>query len=1004
MDTIIIQSNRNVSAEIVFGRVVKLHPLLTTRIFHNEISNEYQQATGASLTVDVPCEDLPAAEVLSDYIKDTTPVITVLESPLAIFRYVRKQQTTAYVIHIHRVISCFGNLKQIKDDLEHLLSGDIENEFQNRENETTCILDFVKAEKEYLQSSQFQSDDKFWRKMFSSPPSEATMSLNPHDEEENWNVHEANHIFCEFSREQSSLIANTIASTKGDTFAFFLACLTVVLQRYMGVSETVISVWVEEWKNHVLYRSRADQGKTFKEHIAEVSESWGEVFSHGKYPLLNVLDIMRDLHYSSITSICVIEFSINSCQSILSHRTRHARMPLFLEIEADDVKDPTKIHLQWAKDYIDDEVAKRFLDSFLNMCLCDNLEYDIKELEYLNHEELDWLRNFEGNAKTIQGPIIPIHGAFEEACAHHPEAVAMWYNGDKFSYSDINNIASSLASRLSDEVGEDTVQDRPIALFMEKDQYAVAAIFGVWKFGGYFLPLSTTHESTLRNLIEKDTISCVVHNVELSDEIKHLIFQSSCKTLDITTVTVSKQNHTVFARENTTLINGDRTAYAIRTSGSTGRPKLCKIAHKSLHILSEAWVDACGLFPGSTVLQWAPLSFDVFIGDLVRALITTRGTIVLCPDNRRLDVLYIHELFAKYQITHVEFTPQFALRVFETAPDEVLQSLICLVIGSDVTHQSLFRTIRSKLRPDQRFIHGYGMTEATIDSIYFEEENIPITRSGTVPIGKPLPGVKALVLDSTTMQRCPIGTIGELYLCGDVIATGDVTCVDVPGVIERALPTKDRCCWLPSGDLELFGRLDDVVKVRGFRVSLTEIENKILDSAHSVKEVNVQVLNEKEKEREYLCAFIVTNDDLKLDKQYICSMLEGKLPYYMLPDLVVSVPVIPLTANGKINRKALPTLQQILLDSTANVSTSASVLADDTSACLRGLFAIALGVNDKNTISLTETFMNQGGHSLILLAFHNLILRETDYKISMKDVLLHPTIESLACYIDSICA
>ena len=207
----------------------------------------------------------------------------------------------------------------------------------------------------------------------------------------------------------------------------------------------------------------------------------------------------------------------------------------------------------------------------------------------------------------------------------------------------------------------------------------------------------------------------------------------------------------------------------------------------------------------------------------------------------------------------------------------------------------------------------------------------------------------------------------------------------------------------PRETWELFGRLDDVVKVRGFRVSLTEIENNILDGAHSVKEVNVQVLNEKEKEREYLCAFIVTNDDLKLDKRYICSMLEGKLPYYMLPDLDVSLPMIPLTANGKINRKALPTLQQIL-DLTANLFTSASPLADDTAARLMSLFARALGVDDKDTISLTETFMNEGGHSLILLAFHNLILRETDYKMSMKDVLLHPTLESLACYIDSVCA
>ena len=186
----------------------------------------------------------------------------------------------------------------------------------------------------------------------------------------------------------------------------------------MGVSETVISVWVEEWKNHVLNRSRVDQGKTFKEHIAEVSESWGEVVSHGKCPLLNVSDIMRDLHHSCIDSICEIEFSINNSQSVRSNRTRHVRMPLCLEIEAGNVKISAKIHLQWAKYHINDEVAKRFLDSFFNMCMCDTLEYNIKELDHLSREELVRLRNFEGKAKTIQDSVIPIHDAFEEACAN----------------------------------------------------------------------------------------------------------------------------------------------------------------------------------------------------------------------------------------------------------------------------------------------------------------------------------------------------------------------------------------------------------------------------------------------------------------------------------------------------------------------------------------------------------------------------------------------------------
>ena len=186
--------------------------------------------------------------------------------------------------------------------------------------------------------------------------------------------------------------------------------------------------------------------------------------------------------------------------------------------------------------------------------------------------------------------------------------------------------------------------------------------------------------------------------------------------------------------------------------------------------------------------------------------------------------------------------------------------------------------IKDKFRKDQRIVNSYGMTEATIDSAFFEGDVLPTTRTRTVPIGRPLPGVGFHVLEPRTLLPCPVGTVGELYISGNVLASGDVDLSPISYLGCDALKTGDAACFSPSGDIELMGRMDNIVKLRGFRISTSEIENKIVEMISHVKQACVVPLpNEYNTGNEFLSAFLVTDQfghaEGTIDQNFVCSKL-----------------------------------------------------------------------------------------------------------------------------------
>ena len=408
------------------------------------------------------------------------------------------------------------------------------------------------------------------------------------------------------------------------------------------------------------------------------------------------------------------------------------------------------------------------------------------------------------------------------------------------------------------------------------------------------------------------------------------------------------------------------------------------------------------------ILQWAPFCFDVFVGDMVKALVACCGTLVICQDEKRLDVDYVLDLIRFEQITVMELTPQFATVLLDYPRfQKEASELQLFIVGSDMVKSHVFKKCRSMLS-GVRVVNSYGMTEATVDSSYFEGQ-CPDTLTGTAPIGKPLPGVVFHIIDRQTNLPVPIGTAGELCIGGITIATGTLETFDYGNDWGRILKTGDGARWLDSGDVELLGRLDCTKKLRGFRINTDEIEEKLISSVPEVKNAYVTIISDSH-DNDNLCAFFVTHEikDTVVDLECkISQELFKILPSYSMPDFIYRLNEIPLTSNGKINLKQLPTLSEMRTKSRERLCVNSEKSPESgqpysrMQSTLCSILAKVIGLANVDGIDPRRTFMEQGAHSLSLLRFASMIQKTMNIPLAVSTLFSYPSIELLSNYLQT---
>lgn len=569
-----------------------------------------------------------------------------------------------------------------------------------------------------------------------------------------------------------------------------------------------------------------------------------------------------------------------------------------------------------------------------------------------------------------------------------PAAVALRAAGATLSYAELERASERVARRLQ-ALG--CGREQRVATYLPSSPELVVCVLGVLRAGAAYVPLDPQQpRASLLQLLAESGAACLVTDAATAAELR-----------DVARPVVSAEALMAPspAGEPAPLPAAlpEQLAYVIYTSGSTGRPKGVQITRRSLASACAAWQATHHAAPGELrMLSTANPAFDVWTADWVRAL-SSGGTLLFAQPEQTLDPVALTALMDAERVSVVDLVPALLaplLDVWESAAGAP-RSLRWCIVGSEAWSLGDYRRLRRLLPESAQLSSCYGVTEATIDSAYFEEPSVApasadVVRAdhALVPLGAPFPGTELCVLDRDG-RPVPTGAVGELFIGGEGVARGYV---DNPRLTaERFVPsavgktpgarlyrTGDRARLQRDGVLEFLGRVDHQLKIRGRRVEPGEVEQQL--AAHPAVKKCVVVLHA----RRSLVAYVVPHG-ARVPVGELRVFLRERLAEALVPQSFVWLDVLPLNPNGKLDRKALPDPVQ--------AEAASAPPSSDLERQIASIWQEVLGVP---SVGVRDNFFDLGGHSLLLARVLAALRQGVAPEATMLTLFRHPTVQDLA--------
>jgi len=589
---------------------------------------------------------------------------------------------------------------------------------------------------------------------------------------------------------------------------------------------------------------------------------------------------------------------------------------------------------------------------------------------------------------------IGIHQQFELQVQQRPHAIALQFNNQSFTYEQLNQGSNQLARYLQ-KLG--IAAEMPVGICLERGIEAIAAILAVLKAGGVYVPLDPSYPSErLRFMVEDAGVTVVLTQAAGAESLQ----------TEGTKIICLEQSWSAIAQESDENLlmpcTASQLAYILYTSGSTGTPKGVMVPHCAV-IRLVCQTNYVQINPSDRIAQVANLAFDAATFEIWGALLNGAQLIGMAREVTLSPSEFVAEL-QHQQITLLFLTTALLNQTVSQIPT-AFQSLTYLLFGGETVNVDRVRSLVQHGKP-KHLLHVYGPTENTTFSTWYEVNEVP-ERATTIPIGRAVAHTQVYLLDAQ-LKPVPANVIGEIYLAGDGLAQGYLGRPELTAdrfiELERGedgdknelslLPTRlyrtgDRALYRADGNLEFLGRTDFQVKIRGFRVELSEIEAAI---AHYPTVQSVIVILHQIDHDQQLVAYVVPNGGALPTERELRSFLKRKLPAYMVPAAFVLLQALPLTANGKIDQKALPPPDLTV------TQPSISMVAPTTSieAALVELWMQLLG---RSQVSIHDNFFELGGHSLLATQLVSRIRDRFQVELPLRKVFETPTIVELAATI-----
>lgn len=570
-----------------------------------------------------------------------------------------------------------------------------------------------------------------------------------------------------------------------------------------------------------------------------------------------------------------------------------------------------------------------------------------------------------------------VHARFEHQAERFPDRCAVRDESSELTYSELNEKAESLAGELR---ARGVRRGQPVGISVRRSTSEIVGLLAILKAGGAYVPIEPNIPGPRRQFIIE---TCGISHLLFAGQIDQWMADSALELFDIEAERATSGMSIPPASGA-----GRDLAYILFTSGSTGIPKGVAVEHRNIIDL----IDSLEMTDNDVVLRQAPLAFDASTFEIWAPL--SVGARVEAHHSDIADAGAIAQFMADRDISVAWLTAQLFNLVVDIASGKLARLRSLYAGGEALSVDHVVKAVTAL--PDGQMLNGYGPTETTTFATLYA---CCSDEDASIPIGRPLSGTQAYVLDRW-MGLCPPGAVGELYLGGAGVARGYV---GRPGLTasrfvpdpfggggRRLYRTGDRVRWRSDGQLEFLGRLDDQVKIRGFRIEPGEVE-AALRAIAGVKACAVIAREDRPGDRT-LVAYTVHEDGEGLDAGTLRAQLRERLPDYMVPSAFVALQALPVTHNGKLDKAALP---NPLAADTTLPQPSASPLEQ----ALCEVWAEVLGCEN---VAPEDDFFDLGGHSILAIKLAHGVEKVLERPVSIRAIYDHPTISELVIHLAGI--
>jgi amino acid adenylation domain-containing protein len=991
------------------NEILRRHEVLRTSF--KTVEGQPVQVISPSILLSLPVIDLselPEAyretEIKQLQIAEAQQPFTLDTSPLLRVKLLRLgEEEHVALFTMHHIASDGWSMGMLMREVAALYQAFCNGQLSPLPELPIQYADFAAWQRQWLQGEVLESQLSYWRQQLDGAP--AVLELPTDYTRPAVQTFRGATSSFQLSQELSVALQSLSQQEESTLFMTLLAAFKTLLFRYTGSEDIVVGSPIANrnraeiegligfFVNTLVLRTDTSDNSTFRELLRRVREVTLGAYAHQDLPfeqLVEELQPQRDLSHAPLFQVMFVlqnapmsELELPGLTlSSLESNSGSAKFDLTLYLE--ETASGLRGTWEYNTDLFEAATIERMtahLQTILEGIVA-NPEQHLSDLPLLTEAERQRLLVEWNDTQADYPKDQCIHQLFEAQVERTPDAVAVVFENQQLTYRELNQQANQLANHLQKLGVEPEVL---VGICMERSLEMIVGLLGILKAGGAYVPLDPTYpKERLAFMLEDAQVLVLLTQARRVEALPFHRAKVTCLDADWDAIAQESYEKPVKGTKPENL------TYAMYTSGSTGTPKGVSVPHRGVvRLVKES--NYANLTAEEVLLQAAPISFDASTFEIWGTLLNGAQLVILPPHQPSLAEL--GQAIEQYNVTTLWLTAGlFHLMVDEQV--ESFKNVRQLLAGGDVLSGIRIQKVLETSK-NCRLINGYGPTESTTFACCH-----PIINAEQVgsfpPIGRPISNTQVYVLDRY-LQPVPIGVPGELHIGGDGLARGYLNRPELTA--EKFIPnpfshepgaylykTGDLARYLPNGNIEFFGRIDNQVKTRGFRIELGEIEAVL--TQHSAVQASVIVVREDELSSKRLVAYVVFQPEQSLATTELRCFLEEKLPNYMVPSVFVMLDALPLTPNGKVNRQALPPPEELRPESEAAYVTPQTELEQT-------IATVWQEVLDLEKVGIHDNFFELGGHSLLAIKVNSRLREILKTDLSILEMFKYPTISSL---------